>query len=146
MKKIILGPKATELVFKAVATALALKRRNVNPDGKSDNAGRFYLQTSCPHCATIRSPSRAFPYSALVHGRTYKHVYHVFPLVEKLSESEFIKLAKVAEKFAIETNQNWMASYKGALLRALQGGAVKGLQVKFPKNAALRPEELAALL
>lgn len=146
MKKIILGPKATELVFKAVATALGLKNRRINPDGTFDKAGRFYLQTSCPHCAGIRSPSRAFPYSSMVHGRTLKHVYHEFPLAPKLTESEFIKLAKAAEKFAIETNPNWMAYYKGALMRALQAGAVKGMQVRFRQDAALPPEELAALL
>ncbi len=146
MKKIILGQKGTELVFKAVATALGLKHRKVNPDGTFDKAGRFYLQTLCPHCADIRSPSRAYPYSAMVHGRTLKHVYHEFPLASKLTEAEFIKLAKAAEKCAIETNHNWMAEYKGALLRALQVGAIKGVKVKFRPSAALTPEELAAVL
>ncbi len=146
MKKIILGHKGTELVFKAVATALGLKHRKVNPSGKFDQAGRFYLQTLCPHCAGIRSPSRAYPYSALVHGRTLKHVYHEFPLASKMTESEFIKLARAAEKLANKDTPNWVADFKVALLHAIQGGAVKGMHVRFRADAALTPEELAAVL
>jgi hypothetical protein len=69
----------------AVATYLNRKNRNENPTGKFDNAGRFYLDASehreC--CEGLRSPSRAFPYSQMVHGRTAKHVAHLLNVDER---------------------------------------------------------------
>lgn len=56
-----------------------LKTRRTNPDGSFDNAGRFYLACQLSCCA-VRSPSRAYPYSQMLHGRTAEHVantYHV---------------------------------------------------------------------
>ena len=57
---------------------LAAMRRDrvAHPVGKFDRGGRWYPsdreRASC--CAAIRSPSRAHPYSYMVHCRTRKHL------------------------------------------------------------------------
>jgi hypothetical protein len=47
-----------------------------HPKGKFDSAGRWYPSNSevrdC--CERIRSPSRRWPYSLMLHCRTAKHV------------------------------------------------------------------------
>jgi hypothetical protein len=52
-----------------------LKTRAIHPKGSFDKAGRFYLDTTYSCCA-VRSPSRSYPYSQMVHGRTAEHVAH----------------------------------------------------------------------
>jgi hypothetical protein len=145
MRQIKLGPKKTKLVFEAVATALGLKNRLLNPQGRFDRAGRFYLGTACPHCHHIRTPSQKFPYSAMVHGRTFKHQYHQSGLAGILTESEFVQLARMAEKHAPDMNDNWMTAYKCGLFRALQNFAPGKIQVRFHPEAALAPEELCEM-
>ena len=55
---------------------LARKDRKVHPDGDFDRAGRWYPSESekCDCCSGIRSPSRSYPYSYMVHCRTKAHV------------------------------------------------------------------------
>lgn len=60
-----------------------LKDRRIHPQGKFDNAGRFYLTNS--KLVDVREPSRAYPYSQMKAGRTRKYV------------------AAVAEAFSCET-------------------------------------------
>ena len=52
------------------------KSRRTHPAGTFDNANRWYPtnEEECDCCATIRSPSRAYPYSLMVHCRTAKHI------------------------------------------------------------------------
>ena len=54
----------------------ALQDRRVHPAGSFDSAGRWYpaVEEKCEVCDRIRSPSRAYPYSYLVHCRSYEHV------------------------------------------------------------------------
>lgn len=49
-----------------------------HPRGKFDNAKRFYLAETFRCCASIREPSRAFPYSQNKHARSLAHVAHEF--------------------------------------------------------------------
>lgn len=61
---------------KAVAAAIEhIKRqqRLVDPDGAFDDQGRFYVQEGCSCCDDIRAPSKAYPYSQMVHARTLPH-------------------------------------------------------------------------
>jgi len=51
-----------------------LQARRTHPAGTFDNKSRFTLETRCACCAGIRTPSAAFPYSEMVHGRTAMHV------------------------------------------------------------------------
>ena len=50
--------------------------RREHPEGQFDNAMRWYPsneeQQTC--CRAIRTPSRAYPYSLMVHCRTAQHV------------------------------------------------------------------------
>lgn len=47
-----------------------------HPDGRTDNAGRWYPSDDekCDCCDHVRSPSRAYPWSYMLHCRTRKHV------------------------------------------------------------------------
>lgn len=61
-----------------VDVALTWRRRvdrDEHPEGRFDNAGRFYLSEACgKHCDVVRAPSRAIPYPKMQHGRTLTHV------------------------------------------------------------------------
>lgn len=61
-------------IDKVLAEYHELSTRAINPPGTFDNAGRFYLSERGACCAGLRSPSRAYPYSQMVHGRTLKHI------------------------------------------------------------------------
>lgn len=53
-----------------------LQARTLHPSGSWDKAGRFFCatRTTLPCCQAVRNPSRAYPYSEMVHARTLKHV------------------------------------------------------------------------
>ncbi len=63
-------------ILKAAQEYLDRRDRITNPDGKFDRAGRWYPSESeeCDCCSGIRTPSRAYPYSYMVHCRTAAHV------------------------------------------------------------------------
>ena len=58
----------------AAQHALDLADRSTHPAGHFDDAGRWYPDTELPCCQAIRSPSRQWPHSLLVHCRTVKHI------------------------------------------------------------------------
>lgn len=49
-----------------------LQAREVHPSGTFDSAGRFYLDNAT--LVNVRTPSRAYPYSQMVAGRSKKYV------------------------------------------------------------------------
>lgn len=53
-----------------------------HPSGRTDNGGRWYPSDDehCDCCNMVRQPSRAYPWSLMVHCRTKKHIKN---LVEK---------------------------------------------------------------
>lgn len=59
---------------------VARKNRQSHPEGTFDKQGRFYPSDrefqAC--CSSIRTPSRAYPYSYMTHCRTADHVAHLF--------------------------------------------------------------------
>ena len=61
--------------------------RDTDPPGRFDKAGRWYAHETerrdC--CWPIRSPSRAYPYSWLVHCRSAKHVAALLGVPYKLA-------------------------------------------------------------
>lgn len=65
---------------RAARTFLARRDRTAHPDGNFDKAGRWYPSEAetCDCCSTVRSPSRAHPFSYMVHCRTMKHVANLF--------------------------------------------------------------------
>ena len=51
-----------------------LQDRAKHPDGTFDKQGRWYPDEQSDCCKAIRSPSRAYPYSYMVHCRTANHL------------------------------------------------------------------------
>lgn len=56
-----------------------------HPKGSFDSAKRFYLGNHFRCCAGIRSPSRAYPFSQIKHGRSLPHVAHEFGVEEHIA-------------------------------------------------------------
>jgi len=70
MKKIRLTQK-----LRAAATRyIDLQSRLRHPLGDSDNAGRWYPNNEQECCKGIRSPTRSWPWSLMLHCRTMVHV------------------------------------------------------------------------
>ena len=60
--------------YPAAIEYLNRKARASHPEGSFDNASRWYPDEYYPCCTQVRSPSRAWPYSLMVHCRTAEHV------------------------------------------------------------------------
>lgn len=71
------------------------------PKGKFDNAKRFYLAETFRCCASIRAPSKAFPYSQNKHARSLVHVAHEYGLEGCVRELK--KIVKALEREDMET-------------------------------------------
>jgi hypothetical protein len=60
------------------------KNRTTHPDGSTDNGGRWYPDASerqdC--CAHVRSPSRSYPWSLMLHCRTAGHIAALYGVDE----------------------------------------------------------------
>jgi hypothetical protein len=65
---------------KAGREYLSRKNRDSHPAGSFDNAKRWEPDSTewCSCCASIRSPSRAFPFSLMTHCRSLQHVANLF--------------------------------------------------------------------
>ena len=64
----------TEKLRRVAIEQINLQARVWHPSGDFDNAGRWYPTNYCDCCESIRSPSRAYPYSLMNHCRTVSHV------------------------------------------------------------------------
>ena len=78
----------TEAVLAAAREYHLLKTRAINPQGAFDKAGRWYPTVPCT-CA-VRAPSRAYPYSLMLHMRTAEHVAET----HGVSRLELLRAAK----------------------------------------------------
>lgn len=74
-------------IIKQVATML--KNREIHPSGTFDNGGRFYATND--DLISVRTPSRAFPYSQLMACRTIKYVAKVAEKFNCKSKEELLK-------------------------------------------------------
>jgi hypothetical protein len=75
----------------AVHTYLARQDRREHPAGTFDRAGRFYLAETCgPECGSVSSPSRAYPYPEMIHGRSAVHVAGLY----EVTRSELLAAAR----------------------------------------------------
>lgn len=72
--------ETTTTLEQAARTFIARRDRTAHPSGKFDNAGRWYPSEAetCECCDSVRSPSRAHPFSYMVHCRTMKHVANLY--------------------------------------------------------------------
>lgn len=66
----------TTTLENAAREYISRRDRATNPDGKFDKQSRWYPsdEEHCSCCNAVRSPSRAFPYSYMVHCRTIGHI------------------------------------------------------------------------
>lgn len=64
----------------AAKTAIARRDRMEHPHGRFDDAGRWIASAAeyCECCEDIRMPSRAYPYSMMVHCRSIQHVANLY--------------------------------------------------------------------
>jgi hypothetical protein len=86
----------SDTIVQAAQEYIARRDRKKNPRGEFDRGGRWYAAKEelrkC--CRPIRSPSRRFPYSELLHCRTAKHVAHLFDV----DEHELKRAARALDK------------------------------------------------
>lgn len=78
---------------------IARQNRTEHPDGEFDNGGRWY-PSDAEHqrcCNAVRSPSRAWPYSYLVHCRTAEHIANLTGVPAKDIKREANKIRKELE-------------------------------------------------
>lgn len=68
--------RISKKVQKAYEEYKSLKERRTNPDGYFDDGGRWWPSENEKQecCEGIRTPSRAYPYSLIVHCRSLRHV------------------------------------------------------------------------
>ena len=121
--------KATKLaksIFAAASTYIRLRDRLEHPAGEFDNAGRFYLVDVCDCCSSIRSPSRAYPYSHMVHARSVVHVAHAAGLADYARAVRSV--AGVIDKEGIEAATAYLVSKP--FLKLLDACTVAGLEVE----------------
>jgi hypothetical protein len=82
----------------AVSEYVARKIRRHHPSGDFDKSSRWYPREGemCECCKSIRTPSRAYPYSLMAHCRTMAHVANLFEV--KLADLKHgIKIKEGAE-------------------------------------------------
>lgn len=81
----------SQAAFDAALLYIKRKLRLVDPPGRFDKAGRFYLAE--PMGQGVRSPSRAYPYSEMVHARTACHCAYL----HRVPELHVKRLARAIE-------------------------------------------------
>ena len=79
-------------VVQAAQEYRALRDRRTNPVGSFDKAGRWYPDSPCS--CRVRYPSRAFPYSLLLHHRTAEHV----AAVHGVARRDVLHVARLLDK------------------------------------------------
>lgn len=89
----------TEKLHQAAQEYIARRDRQTNPDGKFDSKGRWYPSDAerCDCCNSVRSPSRAYPYSYMVHCRTITHVANLYGVTESDLRKEVRRLEPPAK-------------------------------------------------
>lgn len=78
--------------------------RICHPGGSFDSGGSFSLEKRYDCCAGIRSPSRAYPFSEMLHGRSLSHVAHELGL-----EQHFSVIRRVANRLIKDGDESALA-------------------------------------
>ncbi|SDY88289.1 hypothetical protein [Citreimonas salinaria] len=105
IKKIARTQGYTKADLQAGLAFAKRKNRDSNPPGDFDSAGRFYAHERTRAVESVRSPSRAFPYSQMTAARTVRHCAEVFG-------AEELHVKRIAK--AIETCSEAPATAKEA--------------------------------
>jgi hypothetical protein len=91
-------------LHKAAKEFNSLKMGTTLPEGKRDNAGRFYPDNRCACCQHIRTPSRAFPDSLKTHVKSAVHIASVY----EVEPTDLKFIAKLLKK---EPHLNDLAAF-----------------------------------
>jgi hypothetical protein len=70
----MMGIRLTEKLRNAGQLYLDLQGRRTHPNGATDTGGRWYPDHYLDCCKKIRTPSRRWPWSLMMHCRTMVHV------------------------------------------------------------------------
>lgn len=83
-------------IIEAAEAFRARRDRVSHPQGEFDNAKRWYPHKNerCSCCAHIRSPSRTWPFSLMMHCRTAEHIAMLFDV----DASDLRKAARLLDK------------------------------------------------
>lgn len=95
-KKITLSEVPAE-TLQAAQEFIKLQNREIHPAGEFDNKKRFYLAETHDCCSGIRTPSAAWPFSQMTHGRTAEHVAHA----HGVDASHVRRVAKILKKQSV---------------------------------------------
>jgi len=68
--------RLTQKLRRAAQRYVDLQARRIHPAGGTDTGGRWYPVAPLACCHSIRTPSRSWPWSLMVHCRTMRHVAH----------------------------------------------------------------------
>ena len=66
--------RLTQKLRNAATLYIDLNSRKIHPRGLSDSVGRWMPSQELKCCKSIRTPSRSWPWSLLLHCRTLVHV------------------------------------------------------------------------
>ena len=113
--------ETTNTLEQAARTFIARRDRTAHPAGKFDGARRWYPSEAetCDCCSSVRSPSRAHPFSYMVHCRTLKHVANLYGV----NESDLRKEVRRLDPPAKPTREGGDRYYK-AVKRTADGRLV----------------------
>jgi len=80
------------LLEQAAREYMRRQARASDPDGTFDKGGRWWPEDheECACCEYIRRPSRAWPYSWLVHCRTAEHVASLY----EVNKTEMMRIVR----------------------------------------------------
>lgn len=159
-------PKQIDLAAKAALTYLLRRERVEHPDGRFDKRGRWFPseKEDCDCCASVRTPSNAYPYSYLVHARSLEHIawLHCKPESPQDFTTLVRKCARVApslEKTVIgyseyglplhgarqDTLNAWVAASQAAL-STWQEKTHKARKAALRKKKAIEKDEVAQVV
>ena len=85
MNKASKDRETTSQLVTVKSVYLDRRARMAHPAGKFDTGGRWFPSDGeyQPCCYAIRSPSRSFPYSLMVHCRSLRHVARLYNVDEQ---------------------------------------------------------------
>ena len=119
--------------------------RQEHPAGAFDKAGRFYLApeelTAC--CREIRPPSRAYPFSQMVHGRTLKHLANlrgVDPSVARKALARLIAHQRPANTapsgLCVVCGASWACEHQAPESADMQSISIREASAQFDRHLA----------
>jgi hypothetical protein len=117
-------------LVQAAITYRDRRARTEHPDGSFDNKSRCYPSSAeqCSCCASVRSPSAAWPYSLMQHCRTAEHIANLYGVNDRLVKlvARLLDECGEAQLLAIaERLENAIA-----MRERLTGKAITGAQVR----------------